>query len=254
MIETQPPLRRPPLLVAEGGASVREPPQSAAAVELALRLGATAVWVRAWMTSDAELVISPAASIRRGLKRLPLSSLPAAELNQVSHLSDVADLLGPATALVVEVADVPAGDAVALWAATRSAPTGPDEAKGIWMSGHQVDALARWARVGGVIGTVHGVRVEEITGSLERHFSHLRDLGIDALALPRSSWSGGLVAMAHRFRREAWALGAEHTRMAVDLLTMGVDAVGSAHPDRLVDAAAAMAAAARTAGPGPRPC
>lgn len=238
---TQSPLRRPPLLVAEGGASALEPAHSAAAVGLGVRLGATAVAVRAWRTADDVLVLSATGSARRGLRRVELASLTAADVEHLATLDLAAEALGPDAALVVEAPDVETGDAVVAWVEGRDAGSAPVGA-GLWLWGDDIEALARWGEVPGVAGTVHGVRVEEVNGSLERHFSRLRDLGVTALGLPRASWTGGLVAMAHRFRREAWANGAEHTRMAVELLAMGMDAVGGPHPDRLVDAAVAVGA------------
>lgn len=236
---TQPALRRPPLLVAEGGASVREPAHSATAVELGVRLGATAVSLRVWRTADDELVLAPVASVRRGLRKVELGSLRAADLPQCLSLTAAANLLGAAVTLVVEVPDEATGDAVAAWATTQVGDA-PSQSPPVWLSAHDVEPLARWGATPGVSGTVHRVRREELSGRLERHLSHLRDVRVTALGLPRASWSGGLVAMAHRFGREAWAGGAEHTRMAVELLAMGVDAVGGPHPDRLVDAAMAL--------------
>jgi len=52
-----------------------------------------------------------------------------------------------------------------------------------------------------------------------------------------SDWNGGLVTLAHRFERLAFAWDAQFEHTLTDLLRMGADAVYSDWVDRMVDAA-----------------
>src|SRR3546814_12942571 len=53
-----------------------------------------------------------------------------------------------------------------------------------------------------------------------------------------TDWTGGLVALVHRFAVLCFAWDAQHDRILHDLLDAGLDAVYSAHTDRLTDALA----------------
>jgi hypothetical protein len=55
-----------------------------------------------------------------------------------------------------------------------------------------------------------------------------------ALCLHHGEWSGGLIALAHRFGRLALARGAEHEREVATLLDTGIDGVSCPHGDRLM--------------------
>ena len=73
----------------------------------------------------------------------------------------------------------------------------------------------------------------------ERRAANLAELGIDAVNLHHTEWSGGLVTLFHRFERTAfaWDLQFEHTLRPI--IRMGIDGVFSDHVDVMVDAIAA---------------
>jgi hypothetical protein len=54
--------------------------------------------------------------------------------------------------------------------------------------------------------------------------------------MPAADWTGGNVALAHRFDRYAFAWGAQLDRIIHGLFDMGIDAVYSDWSDRLADA------------------
>src|SRR3546814_15237598 len=56
-----------------------------------------------------------------------------------------------------------------------------------------------------------------------------------------TDWTGGLVALVHRFEVLCFAWDAQHDRILDDLLDAGVDAVYSDHTDRMTDALARAA-------------
>ena len=65
--------------------------------------------------------------------------------------------------------------------------------------------------------------------------------GIDAVNLHHTEWTGGLIALFHRFEVLCFGWDAQHARVLDDLLDAGVDAVYSDHVDRMVDALARAA-------------
>ena len=84
---------------------------------------------------------------------------------------------------------------------------------------------------------MHSTRLGALGGKPEPHAARLRELGIDAVNLHHSEWSGGMVALYHRFRRVAFGWDAQHERVIRSLLGTGIDGVFSDHVDRLVDVA-----------------
>jgi glycerophosphoryl diester phosphodiesterase len=72
----------------------------------------------------------------------------------------------------------------------------------------------------------------------ERRAAQLAAAGIDAVNLHHSDWSAGLTTLFHRFDRLAFGWDAQHERILLGLLAIGIDAVYSDHVDRMVDALA----------------
>jgi hypothetical protein len=60
--------------------------------------------------------------------------------------------------------------------------------------------------------------------------------GLDAVALPHSDWSGGMVALMHRFEMEALGTDAQFPRIIDALLNAGIDGIYSDHVDDLMGA------------------
>ena len=86
---------------------------------------------------------------------------------------------------------------------------------------------------------VNSSRVAHMRNGAERRAANLAELGIDAVNLHHTEWSGGLVTLFHRFERTAfaWDLQFEHTLRPI--IRMGIDGVFSDHVDVMVDAIAA---------------
>jgi glycerophosphoryl diester phosphodiesterase len=70
----------------------------------------------------------------------------------------------------------------------------------------------------------------------ERRAATLAKVGIDAVNLHNTQWSGGLTTLFHRFEVLAFGWDAQLPRELDELLDMGIDAVYSDHVDRMNDA------------------
>ena len=86
---------------------------------------------------------------------------------------------------------------------------------------------------------VDSSRLTRIKEGPERRIATLASLGVTALNMHHTDWNGGLVTLAHRFERLAFAWDAQFETALTSLLRMGVDAVFSDWVDRMVDAARA---------------
>ncbi len=71
----------------------------------------------------------------------------------------------------------------------------------------------------------------------ERFFAAVRAAGWRGAVMPDRDWTGGVVALAHRFELETVADGVVQEHRATALLRMGIDVISSSWPDRLASAA-----------------
>jgi hypothetical protein len=71
----------------------------------------------------------------------------------------------------------------------------------------------------------------------ERFFAGVRAAGWRGAVMPDRDWTGGVVALAHRFELEAIADVVVQEHRALELLRMGIDVISSLWPDRLASAA-----------------
>ncbi len=115
----------------------------------------------------------------------------------------------------------------------------PELLERLWLCHPSVDELASLRAVDPAVKLVNSTRVAHMRHGPERRAANLAALGIDAVNLHHTEWSGGLVTLFHRFERAAfaWDLQFEHTLRPV--IRMGIDGVFSDHVDVMVDAIAA---------------
>ena len=73
-------------------------------------------------------------------------------------------------------------------------------------------------------------------GSFESHIAMSASMGVDVVNLHHSEWTGGHIALVHRFGMLAFGWDAQHERILNSLLDAGIDGVFSDHVDRMVDA------------------
>jgi hypothetical protein len=226
-----PPLGRPALLVADGGARSHAPDHGREAFELAIRLGATALAATVWRTADDEVVVARAGTV--GLRRRRLSSVATAALpDGTLRLVELLDLAGD-LAVSLAIGDRPTFDLVV--EVLRDRPVGPE----VWCRHEQVEELAEWRRAAPDVRLLNSVRLTQLRGGPERRAADLRDAGIEGVVAPAIEWASGHVALFHRFGRVAWADDAIYEPAMGEMLVIGIDAVASPHVDRLVEVAAA---------------
>lgn len=220
------------ILFAHRGASGHARDNTVEAFRLALTLGATGIETDAWLTRDGVVVLDHDGVVRRGLRRRPISSLDRADLpDHVPALADLLAIVGSAH-LSIDVRDAAA--IAPIVAASRAAGVA---AARTWLCHPEVATCVAWAADLGDEGprVVHSRRIADMPEGVERRLGRLAEAGVAALNMHREDWSGGLVALAHRFGIEAFAWDVRFAHQASTLLAMGCDALHGDWPDRLVD-------------------
>lgn len=227
------PLRDPPIGFAHRGASAHAPENTIEAFALARRLGATGLESDAWRTADGEVVLDHDGVVRMGLRRRPVgevarSALPAS----VPTLSELYEACGTDIEVSLDVKDPAAAEAIV--ATARNA--GGDAVGRLWLCSPDWELAASWRPLDADVHLVDSTRLRRIRGGPERRAARLAEVGVDALNLHWSDWTGGLTTLVHRFGRYAFGWGAQHRRQLDELLSIGIDGVFSDHVDRMADA------------------
>ena len=228
-----PSLHRPPIGFAHRGARAHAPENTLEAFALALRLGARGLETDTWVTADGVAVLDHDGVVGKVLRRRPMAEVPRAELpDHVPDAAALVPLLGDDVELSVDVKD-PAAAAPLLAALGADDPT---RLSRVWLCHDDHDLLLSWRELAPQVRLVDSTRRKRLAQGPERHAAQLREKGIDAVNLHHSDWTGGLVALYHRFGVRAWGWDAQHPRVLEGLLDMGIDALFSDHVDRMVDA------------------
>lgn len=222
-----------PIGFAHRGARAHARENTLEAFELALRLGATALESDVWLTADGVPVLDHDGVIGRRPRRRPITSMARAELPaHIPALADLYEQLGTEFQLSLDAKDPAAGRA-ALEVSMAADPTLPGR---LWICDHDHDRLVALREVSPFVRLVDSTRLHRIPEGVERRAARLQELGIDALNLHHSDWSGGLTTLVHRFSVLAFGWDAQFARTLHELLRMGIDGLFSDHVDRMVDA------------------
>jgi glycerophosphoryl diester phosphodiesterase len=181
--------------------------------------------------------------VRTGLRRRPIATVPRARLpGHIPSLEDLYRTCGTDYHLSLDVKDGRAADAVVAVAGGA----GGDAVTKLWLCHHDWRQAAAWRRLSDDVGLVDSTRLRRIKEGPERRAAVLADVGVNAINLHASDWTGGLTTLFHRFERLAFAWDAQFERVLRSMLDMGCDAVYSDHVDRMVAALAGPASAAPT--------
>lgn len=227
--------RNPPIGFAHRGARAHAPENTLEAFELALRLGAAGLESDVWLTADGVPVLDHDGVVGSILRRRRIRDLRRSELpGHIPALADLYASLGTGFDLSLDVKDPAAGTPAV--AATLAAD--PTMVSRLWLCDDDLDRLISWRELSPHVRLVDSTRTAKIKRGPELLAGAMREMGIDAVNLHQSDWSGGLVTLFHRFGRLAFGWDAQFDRVLDDLLRMGIDGLFSDHVDRMVDAQA----------------
>lgn len=225
--------RRQPIAFAHRGGRADAPENTVAAFSAALEGGVTGLETDAWITADGVVVLDHDGRAKSGLRSRPISSLTRAQLPpDIPSLDHLYAQCGAQYELSIDVKDDEAAGLVVA-AARRLGGGAPGR---LWLCHPDWKTLSAWRRKPEFEGIhlVNSTRLKTLRDGPERRAAQLADAGIDALNMHWTEWTGGLVALLHRFERLAFAWDAQHERMIRSLVDIGIDAVYSDHVARLV--------------------
>jgi glycerophosphoryl diester phosphodiesterase len=221
----------PPIAFAHRGASADARANTLEAFRLGLRLGATGLESDVWLTADGIPVLDHDGYVRHGMRRRAIASMARTDLPpHIPSLDDLYTECGSDYELSLDLKDTAAASAT--FAAARAAG-GSDR---LWLCHPDRAVLAGLRREAGDAHLVHSTRLHRMPQGPERLAAQLANDGVEVVNLHRSDWTGGLTTLFHRFDRLAFGWDAQHERMLLDLLDMGIDAVYSNYVDRMMEA------------------
>lgn len=214
---------------AHRGARAYERENTIDAFRVALEQGATGLESDAWLAADGEVVLVHDATVRRGLRRARVQELTADALARygVPRLADVYAELGTGFELSVDLKH--RSVARPLIAVARAAGA----AERAWLCTPTVELL-RELRAHDDVKLVHSQRRRAIDTPIERHASDLANIGVDAMNMHHTEWSGGLVSLFHRFGVRAFAWDVQEVRHLRAMLRIGIDGLYCDRPERMV--------------------
>lgn len=237
MLERLPSLREPPILFAHRGARAHAPENTLEAFRLGLRLGATGLESDVWMTADGVAVLDHDGLVRRGLRRTQIRRLDRAAIpDHVPALTELYSACGSGFELSLDVKDPEVFEEVLRVARTACA------IDRLWLCHPDLEVLASWRDRSEAVRLVHSTRLGALERTPEHHAARLREMRVDAVNLHHSEWSGGMVALYHRFGRLTLGWDAQHERVLRELLVTGIDGVFSDHVDRMVQVVSELTA------------
>lgn len=233
MQQRLPSLLNPPLAFAHRGARAHAPDNTIEAFTLGLKLGASGLESDVWLTADGVAVLDHDGIVKRGLRRRPISDIPRAELPaHIPALDELFTSCGTQYHLSLDLKDPAAANAVI--EVTRRHD--PSMISRLWLCEPNLERAIELRNNFESVKIIQSTRLEKIKEGPERRADTLAQHGIDGINLHRTDWSGGLIALFHRFGLTAfgWDLQFEHDLRPA--FRMGLDGVYSDHVDVMLDA------------------
>lgn len=229
------PSLRPPIGFAHRGARAHAPENTLEAFTLARRLGATGLESDVWLSADGVPVLDHDGVVRTGLRRRPIATVERQHLPpHIPSLEELYATCGTDLEVSLDVKDPAAATAVLDVARAADALTR------LWLCHPDWEQVARWRPWSDEVRLVDSTRLHKMKEGPERRAARLADVGIDAVNLHHTDWSGGLTTLFHRFNRYALAWDLQHPPILRTVLRMGVDGVYSDHVDRMMEALAGL--------------
>lgn len=217
-----------PILFAHRGASAHARENTLPAFSLAHKLGASGMETDIWITSDRQLVLDHDGVVRMGLRKKPIAELKRSQLpSHVPTLDELVNAVGEDMPLSIDVKDIAAFGQFSRYKLNQSR---------VWLCHPSFEVLKEHRPALSEFKLVNSARLAKMKEGPERRAASLSQHGIDALNMHITDWSGGLVALAHRFGLAAFGWDLQHPPVILDGLRMGLDAIFSDWVDRMVDA------------------
>lgn len=230
-----PSLLDPPITFAHRGARAHVPENTLEAFALGLKLGATGLESDVWLTADGVAVLDHDGVVKRGIRKRPIKEFSRDELP--AHIPTLEELLrtcGTGYSMSLDLKDP--DSAVQIVETVRRVDA--DMLDRVWLCEPSLNRVlelrALFDRT--PVRLLQTTRLERIKGTPERRADYLARHGIDGINLHRTDWSGGLVALFHRFGLVAFGWDLQHEHDLRPALRMGLDAVYSDHVDVMIDA------------------
>jgi glycerophosphoryl diester phosphodiesterase len=229
MASRLPSRRTPPIGFAHRGARAHAPENTIEAFALALRLGATGLESDVWLTADGQAVLDHDGLAGGRVRRRPIARVAAAELPaHIPRLQDLYVSCGTDFELSLDIKD-PAAVPEVIAAAREAAAE-----ERLWLCHGDWEQVAGWRVLSPAVHLVDSTRLRRMKEGPERRAANLAGAGIDAVNLHHSDWSGGLVALFHRFELDVLGWDAQFERTIRALIDTGADGVFSDHVDVLM--------------------
>ena len=206
-----------------------------AAFRLAVKLGATGFESDVWLTNDGVAVLDHDGWVGPRWRRRPIADTVCTALpKHIPTLAELADLAQVhQLALSLDIKDVAAYDVVARTLADVSS----DLVGRSFICCEDFALLQTIAPRLRNLQLIDSSRLASMKTGPERRLADLSNLGVVGLNMHHTDWNGGLVTLAHRFNRLAFAWDAQFEYQLTTTLLMGVDGLYSDWVDRMVDAA-----------------
>ena len=235
MQQRVPSLVQPPWLFAHRGARAHERENTMAAFRLAVKLGATGFESDVWLTNDGVAVLDHDGWVGPRWRRRPIADTVSTALpKHIPTLAELADLAQVhQLALSLDIKDAAAYDVVARTLADVSS----DLVNRSFICCEDFGLLQTIAPRLRNLQLIDSSRLASMKTGPERRLADLSNLGVVGLNMHHTDWNGGLVTLAHRFNRLAFAWDAQFEYQLTTTLLMGIDGLYSDWVDRMVDAA-----------------
>ena len=206
-----------------------------AAFRLALKLGATGLESDVWLTNDGVAVLDHDGWVGPRWRRRPIADTISSALPE--HIPTLAELAELARlhqlALSLDIKDAAAYDVVG-----RTLTDVSSELVGrSFICCEDFALLQTIAPRLRTLQLIDSSRLATMKNGPERRLADLSNLGVVGLNMHHTDWNGGLVTLAHRFNRLAFAWDAQFEYQLTTTLLMGIDGLYSDWVDRMVDAA-----------------
>jgi glycerophosphoryl diester phosphodiesterase len=231
-----PSLLDPPIGFAHRGARDRAPENTIEAFATALQLGASGLESDVWLTADGVAVLDHDGVVRLGRRRRPINAFRADELpDHIPTLRRLFDECGSDYHLSLDLKQTGSGTAVVDVVQSVAG----DLLSRLWLCADSVGELGALRAVSSEVRLVHSTRLSRLTEGPERAASVLSEAEIDAINLHYTDWTGGLVALFHRFERIAFGWDLQYDHVLRPAVRMGLDGVYSDHVDVMMAVLAA---------------